>query len=454
MHALPSSFKDPSGFVFLHQGEVFRAINECYLSQYTRLMESGLYKELSAKNYLISHEEVANIPLTDTVVQVIRPTQIQVISYAHEWSFSMLKDAAICTLNNAQAAINYGMILKDANTFNIQFLHGKPLLIDTLSFENYKEEESWIAYRQFCESFLAPLVLMKYCNLSLNKLLIAYPNGIPLAVCKDMLPLSARFNLHVYLHIFLQSNKQNGEKKAPTKAQVFSKQKMLTLLNGLKSYIQSLEIEKDKTTWDNYYQETILSKEYLEEKKKCVSDCLKKIEFKTLLDLGANEGEFSLLFQNTQKLIVAVDEDRHCIERLYLRCKKESIRNVIPLILDLTAPSPAIGWNNAERETFFKRIKPDVCLALALIHHLVIAHNISMTQVMQLLYDTSPYVVIEFVDKTDPKVMHLLEHRVDIFDQYTLQNFRKIIFEKFEILEERTLSQKSRTLFLLKRKEA
>ena len=452
MQALASSYKDPSGYIFQHEQEVYRAVNKIYLPQYEKLMNSGLYTELTKEGLLISHQEEPKLPKAADVEKILKPVQIPLISYAYEWSFSMLQDAALCTLQNALKGISFGMILKDANTFNIQFYQGKPILIDTLSFDFYHEEESWVAYRQFCECFVAPLVLMKYCNPSLNKLLIAYPNGIPLTVCKSMLPLKAKWNLHVYLHVFLQSKVQQSSNSAPARKQVFTKQKMLTLLNGLYSFVKNLKPAADKTTWDNYYEETILSKEYLQEKKALVSKYLKQIPFGTLLDLGANEGEFSLLFKNTDKQIISVDEDRHCIEKLYLTCKTNKISNVQPLILDLTAPSAAIGWNNAERDTFFKRIKPDVTLALALIHHLCIAHNISIPQIISLLHSISEFVIIEFVDKSDPKVMHLLANRIDIFEHYHLDGFRQVALQKFDIIAEQSFSTASRTLFLLKRK--
>lgn len=366
----------------------------------------------------------------------------------------MLQDAALCTLENALIALDADMILKDANTFNIQFLNGAPLLIDTLSFERYVEGESWIAYRQFCEHFLAPLVLMKYCNTSLIKLMTAYPNGIPLDICKSMLPLKARFNLNVYLHIFLQSKlstSSSGAKHSSTE-RTFSKAKLLTLLNGLRDFIQSLQPNKDQTVWDHYYNETILSQHYLNEKKKLVSSYLQTIPFNTLLDLGANEGQFSILYQNTDKQIIALDEDRNCIEKLYRHCRQQQIKNILPLVCDLTAPSPCIGWNLDERPSIFQRINADVSLALALVHHLAIANNIPLEKIISFLASLSTYLIIEFVPKEDPKVKQLLANRNDIFDQYTLTHFRSLVEDGFEIVKEDMIESTERILFLLKRK--
>ncbi|KXK41985.1 MAG: hypothetical protein UZ11_BCD004001623 [Bacteroidetes bacterium OLB11] len=453
MQRIASSYKDPSGFVFNHENTIYRAINHAYIKDYQMLMNSGLYEELTQKKLLIAHHELDEIEMNLSIEKVIKPIQIQTISYAYEWSFSMMKEAAICTLKCAITALKYGMILKDAPTSNIQFYENKATLIDTLSFEIYEEGKPWIAYRQFCESFLAPLLLMKYCNSSLNKLLIAYPNGIPLNVCSDLLPLKSKTNFNVILHIYLQASFSRNKSKSQKQNSFFSKKKLHTLLQGLLVFVTDLKPKKEATTWDNYYQETIIGGKYLNEKKEMVSLMLSTISFNTLLDLGANEGEFSLLFQNTEKQIIAVDEDKTCIERLFFHCKKNKIKNILPLIIDLTAPSPSVGWVNKERPAFFERAKCDVILSLALIHHLCIAHNLSFEQVFRLFHSIANYVLIEFVEKEDEKVKELLQHRKDIFDDYTLDKFIDSANTYFDIIEQRKGSVQTRTLFLLKKIE-
>lgn len=451
MQAISSSYRDNSGFVFKENDIFFRAVNSNYIPVYEKLMTSGLYDKLQEKNLFIAHEEIdVN---NSGLAKILIPTQLPFISYAYEWSFSMLKDAAICTLRNALYAFEHGMVLKDANTHNIQFLNGKPILIDSLSFENYVEGESWIAYRQFCECFLAPLLLMKYTSSSMNKLMLAYPNGIPLSVCKSLLPWKAKINMNVYLHVVLATKIITKlEVESNKKTTHFSKLKFKNLLKGLYDFVSSLSLPISKTTWDDYYAETILSKTYLEEKKKLVYQFLNEIEFKSLVDLGANDGEFSLHFANTDKKIIAIDEDVNCIERLYNLCKEKKITNVHPLINDLTTPTPAIGWNNDERENISSRIHADVTLALALIHHLAIANNVPLPKILSYFHSLSPYLVIEFVAKEDAKVKALLRHRKDIFDDYTLADFKNYVKPLFEILNEQKVGNEERWLFLLKRK--
>jgi hypothetical protein len=243
-----------------------------------------------------------------------------------------------------------------------------------------------------------------------------------------------------------------------SKKQVFTKQKLINLLQGLKGFVSSLKMKNDKTIWDDYYQETIMSRDYLLAKRELVQNFLNQVSFKTLLDIGANDGEFSMLYKNNNpedknnKLIIALDEDRNCIEKLYTVCKKEGITNIIALIGDLTSPSPDIGWNNEERPALLKRIHADITMALALIHHLAIAHNIPLEKIISLFHSFSPFLIIEFVEKEDPKVKQLLLNRKDVFDDYTLTHFKTCIIQKYEIITENRIADTHRVLFLLKRK--
>ncbi len=450
MQLVSASFRDRSGYVFSQDQKIYRTVNTIYQPHYEHLHKSGLYNHLTKRKLFLSFEENESIQKPSNVWKVLEPTQLSQISYASEWSFNMLKDAARCTLYNCLEALEYGMILKDANTFNIQFHNGKPILIDSLSFELYDEEKPWVAYRQFVEHFLCPLLLMKYNHQDLQKMLLAYPNGIPVDVCKSLLPAKAKLNPNAYLHIYLASTKKKNNKGADK----FSKQKMITLLNGLLGFVNKIDIKLEKTVWDDYYSHTILGNNYLEEKQKVVREMLSQISFNKVVDYGANDGQFSMLCADMDKEVVAADIDYNCIDRLYKKTKSDKIKNIHPLVLDLTAPTPSFGWAAKERETIFTRLTSDLSLCLALVHHLAIQHNIPLPAILDLFYEQSEYLLIEFVEKTDDKVKILLENREDVFDQYTLEDFKKEISKRFAILSEKRLNITSRTLFLLKRKDA
>ncbi len=452
MPSHPASYRDTAGFIFDHEGKVYRYIHPLYNQHYTQLMQSGLYDELVKKQMLIAHSEIAEInKFNFTEGKVLFPVQVPFISYPYEWSFDMWKDAALLTLHIASAALKKGMILKDATPFNVQFVNGKPLFIDTLSFENYSAGKPWVAYHQFSECFLGPLLLMHYCHPDTNKLFTVYPNGIPMDVLVSLLPKSSRWNMNTFLHVHLQARFSGKRKQKPAAENNFSKQKLELLIKGLENFVQKLSPKKVKTTWDDYYTDTILGDEYLAAKTTLVRSFINQADFTTAIDLGANEGYFSMLI-NENKNVIATDFDSNCINELYLQLKSAGRKNILPLVADLTSPAPAIGWNNAERASLCSRLKADLVLALALIHHLCIAKNVPLAFIANWLAPMSAYLIIEFVPKSDEKLQQLLQNRKDIFDSYTLENFKAIFDGKYAILKEESIGNTNRVLFLMKRK--
>lgn len=448
----PASYRDTSGFVFKQNGIVYRYVHPRYKTQYNQLISSGLYDELVKRKQLITHQE-----LTDTESfgfnegSILLPEQIPFISYPYEWSFDMWKDAALLTLQLASASLQKGMILKDATPFNIQFYKGKPIFIDTLSFEHYEPGKPWVAYRQFCECFLAPMLLMHYNHPETGKLFAVYPNGIPMQLLVSLLPKRSKWNVNTFLHVHLQAKFSASQKSKAVAANNFSQKKLELLLKGLESFVQKISVKKVKTTWDDYYTDTILGDDYLKEKTSIVQSFCNFIDYKSVIDLGANDGHFSLLF-NDSKNVIATDADANCINGLYLTIKKENRQNILPLVNDLTTPSPAIGWNNAERESITSRLKADLVLALALVHHLAIAGNVPLHLIAAWLQPMAAHLIIEFVPKDDEKVKQLLQHRTDIFDDYSLENFRTVFAEKYKIVREEKAGNTNRVLFLMARK--
>ncbi|MFT3750752.1 MAG: hypothetical protein QM768_20740 [Agriterribacter sp.] len=200
----PSSYRDPAGFIFEYEGKIYRQINKCYADNYGLLISSGLYTELLKKDMLIAHKEVEeNLTGSNNWYTTLLPEQIEFISYPYEWCFNQLKDAALLTLDVLLTSLKYGMILKDATPFNVQFVNGEPVFIDTLSFEKYNGSKPWIAYRQFVECFIVPLVLSSYKSTDFIKQLQLNPDGISTAFAAKLLPFKSRLRLSLLLHIYL-----------------------------------------------------------------------------------------------------------------------------------------------------------------------------------------------------------------------------------------------------------
>ena len=449
----PASYRDPSGFVFLYEGKYYRQVNQCYKDDYLVLKQSGLYNQLVKEEKLIAHIELdENFSQSAEWYCTLLPEQISFLSWPYEWCFSQLKDAALLTLNILKEAIQHGMILKDATPFNIQFKNGRPTFIDTLSFEKYDDTQPWIAYRQFTESFIVPLLLSVYHSPEMLKLLQIYPDGIPLSLASKWLPLRSRFNLNVILHIFLQNRVSQKTNRNPAAQPAFSRSKLLNIASNLTSFISGLKLKKIKTTWNNYYDETVLNKKYVNDKVSLVSAWLKEIPVKTLLDAGTNTGLFAEAIAPYAESVIAIDSDADCIDSLYNHCKQTGNTNILPLMIDICQPTPSTGWRNEERSSFLNRCKVDMVLALAIIHHLVIGKNVSLQKVAETFSTLTQYLVIEFVPKEDEKVKQMLLHRKDIFPYYTVKAFEDIFGSFFEILQKVRVGETERVLFLMKKK--
>jgi len=205
-YRLASSFRDPSGFLFTENGTLFRSVGRLYQQNYDHLIQSGLYNKLVADDLLIPHREIQRpAKTTDDTYKIIQPEIVPFISYPYEWCFSQLKDAALALIKIQKRALDCNMILKDASAYNIQFFKGKPILIDTLSFEIYKENQPWVAYRQFCQHFLAPLALMASRDIRLGQLMRIYIDGLPLDLVSGLLPISTWFKPALLSHIHLHA---------------------------------------------------------------------------------------------------------------------------------------------------------------------------------------------------------------------------------------------------------
>ncbi|HSL30408.1 MAG TPA: class I SAM-dependent methyltransferase [Anaerolineales bacterium] len=449
---LSASFRDPSGFLFHREGTLYRQVNPIYEQEYTRLMESGLYEKLVRAGLLISHVEVEGVaPASDGVHKILQPERVPFISYPYEWSFGQLKDAALVTLSIQRRALKAGMSLKDASAYNIQLLRGKATLIDTLSFEIYKEGQPWVAYRQFCQHFLAPLALMALKDVRLNQLLRVYIDGVPLDLASSLLPGKTRLNFGLLTHIHLHASAQKRYAGAEIKSQrgVMSKQAMTGLIDSLESTIRKLEWKPGGTEWGNYYDITNYSDAAFEHKRQLVEEWTARVKPDLVWDLGANTGVFSRVAAGSNAYVVSSDIDPAAVEQNYRQVRAEKTENLLPLLLDLTNPSPALGWANRERDAFQARGPADMLLALALIHHLAISNNVPLPRVAEYLRHLGKWLVIEFVPKSDSQVQKLLISRADIFPDYTREGFEAAFSQCFVTRECVPLRESERVLYLM-----
>ena len=449
---LSASFRDPSGFLFSRDGILYRQINRAYAEDYARLMDSGLYEKLVKANLLIPHVEAGQVSAeSDAAFKVIQPERAPFISYPYEWSFSQLKDAALATLSIHKRALKLGMSLKDASAYNIQFVRGKAMLIDTLSFEVYKEGEPWTAYKQFCQHFLAPLALMAHRDVRLSQLLRVYIDGVPLDLASELLPFKTKLNfgLLTHIHIHAGSQKRYSDKSVEPRKGGMSHQAMIGLIESLEATVKRLTWTPAGTEWGAYYDATNYTDAAFEHKKQLVREWAVEKKPALVWDLGGNTGVFSREAATSGAFTVSFDIDPAAVEQNYQVVKKNKEQSLLPLVLDLTNPSPAIGWDHTERDSFGQRGPADMALALAVIHHLAISNNVPLPQLAQFFAARTKWLVIEFVPKSDSQVKRLLSSRKDIFPSYTREGFEAAFLERFIIHKAELVRDSERVLYLM-----
>ena len=451
----PGSFRDPSGFVYRRDGVLYRQISGSFASDWDDLLASGLLTSLQAKGVLIGHEPADLSLAADpaTAHAVIRPEPVEFISYPYEWSFGELQDAALLTLQAQEIASAAGFTLRDATAYNVQFHHGEPVLIDTLSFERAQPDAPWSAYRQFCEHFLAPLALMAHRDVRCGLMLREHIDGIPLDLAAALLPGRTRFNLglgsHVHAHARAQTRYADAGTAAADKAnsRKLSPLKQAALLDSLKRTVSGLRWEPAGTEWADYAEHTSYGDDAAGRKDALVESFLSAAGGEVVWDMGANTGRFSRIAAKLGRRVVSWDIDPAATERHYQLIRRDGTTSTLPLIVDLANPSPALGWAHTERRSLVERADADVVLALALIHHLSIARNLPLDRVADFFADLGAGLIIEFVPKGDPMVDKLLATREDIFPDYTLDGFRAAFSRRFVIEDEAPIEGVTRVLF-------
>jgi hypothetical protein len=432
-------------------------VNLAYREHYDLLISSGLYGALSDEGLMVRHEEVDVPAAANGAYRVLRPERIGFVSYPYEWCFGELKAAALATLRIQSLALDHGMSLRDASAYNVQFRAGGPVLIDTLSFERLREGKPWVAYRQFCQHFLAPLALMAYGDIRLGQLSRVHIDGVPLDLAAALLPRQARRRPTLLMHVVAHARSQAKHAGTPTRSseaagrRTFGLRAFRGLIDSLTSAVGKLSWDPGSSAWSGYYAD---AESYTEEatrrKQELIGSFLDEAQPPTVWDLGGNTGLFGRLASDRGIPTVCFDADPACVEANYREVVAKSEANMLPIVMDLTNPSPRIGFENGERLSLADRGPAGMVLALALVHHLAIGNNVPLVRLASWLRQLCTRLAIEFVPKTDPKVQELLAVREDVFPDYTEEGFEKAFQSCFDIAQHERIAGSERTLYLMR----
>ncbi|MBS0272229.1 MAG: hypothetical protein JSR85_06240 [Proteobacteria bacterium] len=452
------SFRDPDGHVFFYENEIYRTLTTDAVHRMERLLKLSFVKKSIIEGRIIDTKilEATKIFPKDFLVTeyVLWHEKIPYVTYPFEWTFSMLKDAAYLMLDLLSGLLENNFILKDGTAWNICFYNGKPCFYDILSIDTYVEGQPWEGFSQFLQEFLYPLMIQSYQGIDFQPLWRSTLAGIPAKLCYKSLSRSSLFKKGVFKYVYLQeklsSNKTISEAtlKHEFTHNAFSKKALTNLIKNLRLCLETLTVKSDQSVWKNYDSKNSYEEQDVKEKEKFVVEGLKALNPLSVMDLGCNTGRYSLIAADIAP-VISCDLDPTCVDQIYL--KKNS--KILPVVLNLMTPTSSMGWHLNERKDIFTRVKSDSFMALALMHHLCISHNVPLSHFILLLRSIASKGIVEWVDKSDPMVQFLLRNRKDIFKEYTWENFQHLIREHFHIEKTLPLNNGVRQIMLLSEKK-
>jgi SAM-dependent methyltransferase len=454
----PGSFRDRTSRVYYSSTSVFRALDKQALGEWEVLSSKKFFHSFLAQGKIIQTEQCGppenlDSAMSGTWVAFLRHKTIPFISYPYEWSFGMLKDAALLQLDLLLAALDEDMILKDSSAFNFQWIGSSPVFIDIPSFIRLTPGEPWIGYKQFCQMYLYPLMLQVYRGIPFQQLFRGSIDGFEPEHFSRLMSFRDMFRPGVFPHVYLQAKAQmkfaDTEKDIRKSLQTvgFSKELIKNNVLNLCKLIYRLLWKPSRSQWSHYAGEHSYTDTEHEIKKSFVRDVVSSRPWKLVWDIGCNTGIFSRIAAQNSEYVVAMDADHLAIEYLYQDLKKERNNKILPLIGNIADPSPNMGWRGLERKTLQERGKPDLTLCLALIHHIVITANIPLKEFIDWLASLGTSLVIEFVTKEDPMVKKLLKNKEDNYTDYEVGYFENCLAESFHLLKTERMKSGNRILY-------
>ena len=473
---LAASFRDPGGFCFALGARILRVVSQDSLSQFDTFLASAFSRKALESRSLVSTRRLA-----DTEVQplqtdgtfgslvgqrpfgaVFEHEPIPFPSYAYEWPAEMLACAGELTLDLAESALGEGFGLKDATPHNVLFRGPQPVFVDLLSFERRAPDDPvWTADAQFQRTFLLPLLAHQRFGMRLVDIFTTHRDGLEpeelFGLCGPLRKLSPSFLPLVSMPVWLARKSGGGEPSLYQPRRLGNEEKARFILGAriksLRRQLQSLKPADTRSTWSGYMDAHSYEPDAFAAKEQFVSEALRELNAARVLDVGANTGHFSALAAKAGAEVVAIDQDAACIGRIWQRARAEML-NILPLVLDLSRPSAALGWRNEECPAFLDRARGhfDAVLMLAVLHHLLVTERVPLDAVLDLAAElTRDALVIEFVAPQDEMFRRLARGRDDLHANLDAAAFEASCRRRFRIVRQARLGNSHRILYLLRK---
>ncbi len=460
----PGSFRDPSSTVFYAEGEVLRGLDAEAAADWAALTAAPFFANAVATGRIVGTTALDDADATRLTPAgrdwpvVLRHERVPFVSYPYEWTFSQLQDAALLHLDLLSDALDAGLSMKDGYAYNLQWQGARPTFIDVPSFQR-GTGGPWPGYRQFCRTFLFPLLLTAHKDVSFRPLLRGQVDGIEPKQMRMMMSARDAFKAGVLRNVVLHSaidsraaSDQRGSRQVgeDLKKAGFNTEVAKAAARSLRKLVAGLKWEVGETIWKDYRQQNSYSDEDTAAKQTFVDSALAGHDNGLVWDLGANDGAYSRIAAQHADYVVAADFDEGAIDPLYRALRAEGDTKILPLVIDLGDPSPGIGWRNRERPAFFDRAQPDVVLMLALLHHIAITANVPLAEIVDWMRSMDARIVVEFVHPDDVQTQRLLANKPEgLFPDYRVDVFERLLAERFTVEKQVPLPSGSRTLYLV-----
>jgi hypothetical protein len=455
----PASFRDPSGSVLYVDGRVLRGLDAEAAADWRSLAATRFFPRLLREGRAVATEEVdsASLPRDaglDGFALVLEHERIPFVSYPHEWTFEMLRHAAELHLEILLAALGDDMTMKDGYALNVQWRGASPVFIDIGSFERLRAGP-WAGYRQFCQTFLFPLLLQAYLDVPFQRYLRGHLEGLPPSDMRKILGgrhLARKGVLrHVHLQALMEARVKAGTEsvKKELAGAGFGKELTKATVTKLLALVRGLRSKRSTSGWASYRTTCSYSDADRSAKEHFVEAAVSGRRPGLVWDLGSNDGAYAKLAARHADYVVAADGDDVVVDSLYRSLREGGPANVLPLVIDLVDPTPGRGWRGKERAAFTDRARPDLVMGLALVHHLAIGANVPLAQVVEWFHSFGGDVVIEFVEPHDPMARRLLGNKpAGMYGDYRRDAFEALLERSFRVDRTESLPSGSRTLYL------
>ena len=433
-----SAERDPVGVVHVNGDLVIREIHKEFKDYFQDILKQAVVQKM------LGHQLIdARVVKSNSQGLTLEHPLIAPASYAYEWPLPMLQDAALLTLEISQALSEIDTVLKDATPWNILFRGARPQWVDFTSLMPQDSDLPWVAYDQYCLTFLYPLLVGYFhSGKVMRALLLASQNGISHEEITHYLPGSAKFkfgwlNNRLYLPKFVVdlARKAGSEKDLVKRSQqaVISSAARRAFFEGLRKDTLSIRVNPDQDEWSNYNTKigSFFKPEQFDQKQQKVAELINKCKPTSVVDIGCQQGGYAILAARHGARVTAFDTDETSISLLY-RMAKEKDLNILPLVGDVIFPTPASGWRAQEFLPANQRLRAQMALALELVHQMAITHIQTFDRIVLTLADyAEKWLVTEFIPLEDARCQDmLLTIRRDI-SWYTLDNFLAALRKEF-----------------------